>query len=65
MASFTYKKATTTTLKVCGIVDIEKGTIEVDGEEKKINNSVTIRMRDSGHILGSASFEIWIKEKDK
>ena len=36
MASFTYKKATTTTLKVCGIVDIEKGTIEVDGEEKKI-----------------------------
>ena len=36
MASFTYKKATTTILKVCGIVDVEKGTIEVDGEEKKI-----------------------------
>ena len=36
MANFTYKKATTTTLKACGIVDIEKGTIEIDGEDKKI-----------------------------
>ena len=33
MANFTYKKATTTTLKACGIVDIEKGTIEIDGED--------------------------------
>jgi len=36
MANFTYKKATTTTLKVCGIIDVEKGTIDVDGEPKKI-----------------------------
>lgn len=36
MAAFSYKKATTTTLKACGIVDIEKGIIEVDGEDKKI-----------------------------
>lgn len=36
MAAFSYKKATTTTLKACGIVDIEKGTIDIDGEEKKI-----------------------------
>lgn len=36
MANFTYKKATTTTLKACGIVDIEKGNIEIDGEDKKI-----------------------------
>ena len=36
MANFTYKKATTTTLKACGIVDIEKGTIEIDGDDKKI-----------------------------
>lgn len=36
MSNFIYKKATTTTLKACGIVDIEKGTIDIDGEEKKI-----------------------------
>ena len=36
MANFTYKKATTTTLKACGIVDIEKGTIEIDGDDRKI-----------------------------
>lgn len=36
MAAFSYKKATTTTLKACGFVDIEKGTINIDGEDKKI-----------------------------
>lgn len=36
MAAFSYKKATTTTLKACGIIDIEKGTIEIDGTDKKI-----------------------------
>ena len=41
MANFTYKKATTTTLKACGIVDIEKGTIEIDGEDKKILSLLT------------------------
>lgn len=35
------------------------------GEEKQINNSVRIRMRDAGHILGSSSFEVWLKEGDK
>lgn len=32
----TYKKATTVTLKACGIVDIDNGTIEIEGENKKI-----------------------------
>jgi len=32
------------------------------GEEKSINESVRIRMRDSGHILGSSIFEVWVKE---
>lgn len=36
MSNFTYKKSTTTTLKACGVVDIEKGTIEIDGDDKKI-----------------------------
>ena len=34
--AFSYKKATTVTLKACGMVDIAKGVIEIDGEEKKI-----------------------------
>ncbi|MFA6322780.1 MAG: MBL fold metallo-hydrolase, partial [Candidatus Buchananbacteria bacterium] len=32
------------------------------GQEVKINQDIKIRCRDAGHILGSAIFEIWIKE---
>ncbi len=32
------------------------------GEEKNINENVRIRTRDSGHILGSSIFEVWVKE---
>jgi len=35
------------------------------GEQKKINDSVSIRMRDAGHILGSSIFEVWLKDGDK
>jgi metallo-beta-lactamase family protein len=35
------------------------------GEEKSINENVRIRMRDSGHILGSSIFEVWVKDQDK
>ena len=35
------------------------------GEEKKINDSVRLRIKDAGHILGSASFEVWLKESGK
>lgn len=35
------------------------------GEEKSINEKIRIRMRDSGHILGSAIFEVWLKEEGK
>jgi metallo-beta-lactamase family protein len=35
------------------------------GEEKKINDSVTVRLRDAGHVLGSSIFEVWLKEEDK
>jgi len=35
------------------------------GEEKKINESVTLRMRDAGHILGSSIMEVWLKDGDK
>jgi metallo-beta-lactamase family protein len=35
------------------------------GEEKSINENIRIRMRDSGHILGSAIFEVWIVDEGK
>ena len=33
------------------------------GEEKSINEKVRIRLRDSGHILGSSIFEVWINDQ--
>lgn len=32
------------------------------GKKRKINDNIEIRLRDAGHILGSAIFEVWIKE---
>lgn len=37
MANFSYKEVKTTTLKVAGILDTDRGTIEVDGVEKKLS----------------------------
>lgn len=34
--AISYKKATTTTLKVKGTLDIDRGIIDVDGEEKSV-----------------------------
>ncbi|MFA5431551.1 MAG: MBL fold metallo-hydrolase [Candidatus Paceibacterota bacterium] len=35
------------------------------GEEKGINEKVRIRLRDSGHILGSSIFEVWANDQGK
>ena len=37
MANFSYKEVKTTTLKVAGILDVDRGTIEVDGVEKRLS----------------------------
>ena len=37
MANFFYKEVKTTTLKVAGILDIDRGTIDVDGVDKKLS----------------------------
>ena len=37
MANFSYKEVKTTTLKVAGIFDVDRGTIEVDGVEKRLS----------------------------
>ena len=36
MKSFVYERATTTTLKAVGVVDTDRGIIDIDGEEKSI-----------------------------
>lgn len=35
------------------------------GERFSVTQDIDVRMQDAGHILGSAIFEIWIKENDK
>ncbi|MCK9445393.1 MBL fold metallo-hydrolase [bacterium] len=35
------------------------------GEEKSINEKIRIKLRDSGHILGSSIFEVWINDQGK
>ena len=42
MANFSYKEVKTTTLKVAGILDVDRGTIEVDGVEKRLSLSYPI-----------------------
>ena len=37
MANFSYKEVKTTTLKVAGILDVDRGTIEVYGVEKRLS----------------------------
>jgi len=32
------------------------------GKKRKINDDIEVRLKDAGHILGSAIFEVWIKE---
>lgn len=36
MKNFSYKKSTVTTLKVCGFIDTDNGTIDVDDDCKDI-----------------------------
>jgi len=35
------------------------------GQKIKLNEEVTLRFRDAGHILGSSIIELWIKEDSK
>lgn len=37
MSNFTYKRTTTTSMKVAGIIDTDNMTVDVDGEVKKLS----------------------------
>lgn len=39
-------------------------TLEYNSK-RKLGSNVEIRFRNAGHVLGSASIEVWLKEKDK
>ena len=56
MANFSYKKTITTKMKICGLLDVGKMTIDVDDEER----SLAALMAD----FDGADVEIQIGVKD-
>lgn len=59
MSNFSYKKTTTTAMKVAGIIDIDNMTIDVDGEVKKL---ATLFADFNG---GGVELNVKIKEEDE
>ena len=59
MSNFSYKKTTTTAMKVAGIIDTDRMIIEVDGEEKKLS---TLLADFNG---GGVEINVKIKEEDE
>lgn len=59
MSNFSYKKTTTTAMKVAGIIDTERMTIDVDGEEKKLT---TLLADFNGGVI---ELNVKIKEEDE
>lgn len=41
MAAFSFKVTTTKKLKACGVLDLSNMTIEINGEEKKLETLLT------------------------
>ncbi|RHA50417.1 hypothetical protein DW933_02290 [Lachnospira eligens] len=59
MSNFSYKKTTTTSMKVAGIIDTDNMTIDVDGEVKKL---ATLFADFNG---GGVELNVKIKEEDE
>lgn len=57
MSNFSYKKTTTTAMKVAGIIDTDNMTIDVDGEVKKLSTLLS--------DFNGGAIEINIKVKDE
>nr|DAQ05855.1 MAG TPA: YonK protein [Caudoviricetes sp.] len=57
MSNFSYKKTTTTAMKVAGIIDTDNMTVDVDGEIKKLSTLLS--------DFNGASIEINVKVKDE
>lgn len=57
MSNFTYKRTTTTSMKVAGIIDTDNMTVDVDGEVKKLSTLLS--------DFNGGAIEINIKVKDE
>ena len=57
MSNFTYKRTTTTSMKVAGIIDTDNMTVDVDGEVKKLSTLLS--------DFNGAGIEINVKVKDE
>lgn len=55
--NFTYKKTTTTAMKIAGIINTDTMTIDVDGEEKKLSTLLS--------DFDGTAIEINVKVKDE
>lgn len=55
--NFAYKKNTTTSMKIAGIIDTDNMTIDVDGEEKKLATLLS--------VFNGGSVEINVKVKEE
>lgn len=42
MANFVFKKTETTNMKIAGIIDTDKMTVDVDGEEKNLATLLSV-----------------------
>ena len=42
MANFVYKKTETTNMKIAGVIDTDKMTVDVDGEEKSLATLLSV-----------------------
>lgn len=57
MSNFSYKKTTTTAMKVAGIINTDNMTVDVDGEIKKLSTLLS--------DFNGAGIEINVKVKDE
>ena len=57
MSNFTYKRTTTTSMKVAGIIDTDNMIVEVDGEEKKLATLLS--------VFNGGDVEINVKVKEE
>lgn len=57
MSNFTYKRTTTTSMKVAGIIDTDNMTVDVDGEVKKLSTLLS--------DFNGVGIEINVKVKDE
>ena len=57
MSNFTYKRTTTTSMKVAGIIDTDNMTVDIDGEVQKLSTLLS--------DFNGAGIEINVKVKDE